>query len=178
MNSSKFTFHFIIFVQLQLSPFSPHYSPLPYPLPHLPHSILPLHCLCPWVLHTCSLTWPFPFFPLLFPSLLPSGHCQFILYFHVSGSILFTCLFCWLGSTYQWDHKDINLFPFGLDLHTFILLVTLLVTCSFPFSFKHIFSSPGIRKSTLVVEVLHCSWLLKKWEAVFFLVRETDNKVH
>ena len=42
---------------------------------------------------------PSLFFPLLPPSLLPSGHCQFVLYFHVSGSILLICLFCWLGST-------------------------------------------------------------------------------
>ena len=29
---------------------------------------------------------------------------QFVLYFHVSGSILLACLFCWLGSPYRWDH--------------------------------------------------------------------------
>ena len=28
------------------------------------------------------------------PLSLPSGYCQFILYFHVSGSILLACLFC------------------------------------------------------------------------------------
>ena len=38
--------------------------------------------------------WPFPVFSLFFP--LPSSHCQFVLYFHVSGSILLTFLFCWL----------------------------------------------------------------------------------
>ena len=82
----------------------PHYSPLPYP-PPLPHSILPLPlCLCLCVLYTCSFTWPFPFFPLLCPSHLPCGHCQFVLYFHAFGLILLTCLFCWLGSTYRWDH--------------------------------------------------------------------------
>ena len=27
----------------------------------------------------CSLSWPFPFFPLLSPSLIPFGHCQFVL---------------------------------------------------------------------------------------------------
>ena len=71
-----------------------------------PHSVSlpPPHCPCPWVLYTCSLTWPFPIFPLLPPSPNPSGHCQFVLYFHVSGYILLACLFCWLGSTYRWDH--------------------------------------------------------------------------
>ena len=39
-----------IVVQLQLSPFFLHYSPLPYPPPHLPHSI-PSNCLCPWVFY-------------------------------------------------------------------------------------------------------------------------------
>ena len=46
----------------------------------------------------------FPFFSPLFPSPLPSAYCQFVLYFHVSGSILLACLFCWLGSTYRWDY--------------------------------------------------------------------------
>ena len=44
-----------------------------------------------------------PFF-LLSPSPLPSGCCQFVLYFHVSGSVLLICLFGWLGSSYRWDH--------------------------------------------------------------------------
>ena len=34
------------------------------------------HCACPWVIHTCSLTSLFPFFPPLSPSPFPSGHCQ------------------------------------------------------------------------------------------------------
>ena len=54
-------------------------------------------CLCPWVLYTCSLTWPFPFFPPLSPS---PHRCQFVLYFHISVSILLACLLCWLGPTY------------------------------------------------------------------------------
>ena len=44
--------------------------------------------------------WPFPFFAPLSPSPLPSGHCQFVLYFNVSGSTLLACLFCSLGSTF------------------------------------------------------------------------------
>ena len=47
--------------------------------------------------------WHHPFFPPLSPSSLPSGYCQFVLYFNVSGYIWLTCLFWWLGSTYRWD---------------------------------------------------------------------------
>ena len=90
-------------VQLQLSPYPPHYSPLPYPAPAPTFNPAP-HCLCSWVLYTCSLTQPFPFFPVLPPSHLPSGQCMFVLYFHAATSILLTCSFCWLGSTYRWDH--------------------------------------------------------------------------
>ena len=84
----------------------PHFPPLlspALPTPHLLLSIPPCpRCLCPWVFYTCSFTWPFPFFSPLSP--IPSGHCQFVLYFNVSVSILLTCLFCWLGPTYRWDH--------------------------------------------------------------------------
>ena len=48
--------------------------------------------------------WSFPIFLLLSPYPLPPGHCQFVLYFNVSGSVLLACLFCWLGSPYRWDH--------------------------------------------------------------------------
>ena len=67
---------------------------LPCPAqPHLPHSILPAphHCLCPWVPYTCSLT-TFPLLPLVIPLPIPSGYCQVVLYFHISASILLTCL--------------------------------------------------------------------------------------
>ena len=47
--------------------------------------------------------WPFPIFSPLSPSHLPSGYCQFVLYFNVSRSTLLACLFYWLGSTYRWD---------------------------------------------------------------------------
>ena len=36
--------------------------------PQTAPTVNPTHCLCPWVLYTVSLTWLFPFFPLLFPS--------------------------------------------------------------------------------------------------------------
>ena len=100
----------LIYLYLLLFNYScPHFSTITLPCPtHSPpptcnpppHS----HCLCPWILYTCSLTWPIPFFPLLSPPPLPSGHCKFVLYFHVYGSILLTGLFCGLGSTYRWDH--------------------------------------------------------------------------
>ena len=40
--------------------------------------------LCPCVLHTCSLM-DLPLFPLLSLSPVPSGYCQFVLYFNISG---------------------------------------------------------------------------------------------
>ena len=41
--------------------------------------------------------------PLLTP-VIPVPWSLSVLYFHVSGSILLVCLFCWLDSTYRWDH--------------------------------------------------------------------------
>ena len=62
------------------------------PTSHLPFVILPHHCLCPWVLSTCFLTWPFPFFYPLPLSSLPSGYCQFVLCFHIASSFCsFVC---------------------------------------------------------------------------------------
>ena len=58
---------------------------------HLPHSVSanpPPHCLCPWVLYTCSLI-TLPLLSCLIP-ILPSGHCQFV----ISMSLV---LFCLLG---------------------------------------------------------------------------------
>ena len=94
----KIQYPFFI-VQLQLSPFSLHYSPLLYPA--TPPTLNPPP---PLYLSMGSLYMFFdgPF--LLSHSPLPSGYCQFVLYFHVSGSILLTCLFCCLASTYRWDH--------------------------------------------------------------------------
>ena len=68
--------------------------------PHLPppstfNLPLPQVCLCPWVVYTCSLT-TFPVFPLPFPLVTVSVF--------ISMSLVLFCLFCWLGSTYRWDH--------------------------------------------------------------------------
>ena len=100
-----FVFFFYCYSIPVVPVFPPLLSPaLPCP-PSSPTFNPPHHCcLCPWVLYTFSLTWPFHFFPLLSSSPLPYGYCQFVLYFHVSASILLACLFCWLGSTYGWDH--------------------------------------------------------------------------
>ena len=82
--------------------FSPLLSPAQHK-PHLPHSSpLPIaFCRVPLYM---SLDLTLLFFPPLSSFLFPSGYCQFALYFHVSGSILLACLFCWLGCTYRWDH--------------------------------------------------------------------------
>ena len=90
------TLIYFIVVLLQLSQFPPPivpifpllFSPAPSIPPPCSHSQPPSCCLCPWVLYIHSLTRPFPLFPLLSISPLPSGHCQFIPYFHVSGSML------------------------------------------------------------------------------------------
>ena len=87
-----------MFILLQLSQFTP-FSLLHLDQPWLPQSN-PTLCPCPCVIHTCSLTSPFPFFPPLTPSPLPSGHCQSLPCFHVCGSILFISLFCSLKSSY------------------------------------------------------------------------------
>ena len=37
------------------------------------------------------------------PCTPPSGYCRSVPCFHGSSSILFVCLFCWLGSSYRWN---------------------------------------------------------------------------
>ena len=94
--------HFFIVVQVQLSPFSPHRSSPPHWLPPPNLNRTPL-----WFVHGSFIHVPWQpslFFPPLSPSLLPSGYCQFVLYFNVSHYILLPYFFCWLGSTYRWDH--------------------------------------------------------------------------
>ena len=59
-----------------------HFQP-DLPWPHLP--LPPFSFVNGSLIH--GPWWPFPFFPLLSPSLLPSGYCQFVLYFYVSAYI-------------------------------------------------------------------------------------------
>ena len=72
--------------------------PLTCPPPLLSPSNLP-----PLALSMCPLYMfldgPSPIFPH-YPSSLPSGYCQFVLYFNVSGYILLAYLLCWLGLTW------------------------------------------------------------------------------
>ena len=59
-------------------------------------------------LNFCSVTVVPPFSPLLSPTSHPTPTVNplplSVLNFQFSGSILLSCLFCWLGSTYRWDH--------------------------------------------------------------------------
>ena len=72
------------------------FSPLPssiHPTSHS-HSQVPHHCLCVCIIHTCSLSSFFPFFPPISLSLFTSGHYQSVSCFHACGSVLFISLFC------------------------------------------------------------------------------------
>ena len=93
-------------VLLLFSHSCPHFSPIAFHCPA--HSSSPTlnprsHGAHPWVPHMCSLTCPFPFFPPISHPPLPLWPLS-VLYFHVFRSLLFTCLFYWLGSTYMWDY--------------------------------------------------------------------------
>ena len=84
--------NYFIVVQLQLSAFSPHPSIPPQPNPPLSSaSTLPLGFV-----HVSFIVVPENPSPIL-PSPLPSGYCQIVLNFNVSGYILFA-FFCWLCS--------------------------------------------------------------------------------
>ena len=113
----------IIIIFLLLFKYSWLHFPSPLPLPPIP-TLVPtpfgfvhgsfIHV--PW--------WPFLYFPPLSPFPLPSGYCQFVPYFNVSGSILLICLFCRLGSTYTRDYMvfvfHVLVFPKApsIDMHS------------------------------------------------------------
>ena len=82
-------FYFI--VELHFPHFPPlfsHILPTPPPTFNPPPTLLSLSMgLLSKFLDNCS-----PFFPVI---ALPSAYSQFVLYFHVSGSMLLTCLFCY-----------------------------------------------------------------------------------
>ena len=124
-----FLFFFELFYYSCLS-FPPLLSPAP-PTP-CSHSQSPPCCPCLWVICTCSLNRPFPFFPPLSPSTLPSGPCRSVPCFHATGSILLICLFCSLGSCTRCDHMVdkcyLYIYIYGytyiyLHINTFIILI-------------------------------------------------------
>ena len=83
---------YFIVVHVQLSAFSPHHSPPPQPSPPPSPDSTPRLSF----VHVSFIVVPenpFPLFPPL-SSYLPSGYCQIILNFNVSGYILLACLFC------------------------------------------------------------------------------------
>ena len=87
---------FFIVGQLQLFPFSPHYSPLPYPSPTSHIQSSPHHChLCPWVRSVCSLTCSFPFSPH-FPLAL-SPPITVSLFFISTSLVIFCLLACFVN---------------------------------------------------------------------------------
>ena len=98
-----------IFISYSCPNFFPCCSPLLHPL-HCSLNQSPPCCPLPWVLYRCSLTKPYPFFPSFFLCPFPSGHCQFVPYFHTSGSILLICLLCSYSSAYRRDHIVVGLF--------------------------------------------------------------------
>ena len=97
---------FLKYICLYFHPTMPSTTPMPTSHPQT----YPLW-LCPCVLYMCSLMA----LPLLSLSLLLSGYYQFVLYFNVSGSILFSPLF-WLGSTHRGDHMVFVLIPWLISL--------------------------------------------------------------
>ena len=98
--------------------FPPINLPLPYTTPNSHIQSSPSPCLCPWVVYKfLDLIIPLLSPVILFP---PPLWLLSILYVHVFVSVLLTCLFCWLGSTYRWDHM-IFVFTTWLISHSIIL---------------------------------------------------------
>ena len=70
-------FHYFSLKKLLLNYNCPHYPLLLSPA--LPTINPPTHCLCQWVIYTCSLTWFFPFFPLCSsPTLWSLSDCSLL----------------------------------------------------------------------------------------------------
>ena len=77
-------------VQVVTSIFPPPWSPAPC-IPTSYPQTYPIW-LCPCVFYTCSLV-DLPLFCPIITLPHPSGYCQFVLYFNLSGYILLACLF-------------------------------------------------------------------------------------
>ena len=64
----------------------------PPPSPPRPHSPSPPRCPCPWVIHTCSLTSPFPFLPqVLISASSLMFHSVFLTYLFFCACRLMCC---------------------------------------------------------------------------------------
>ena len=63
----------------------------------IPPQAVPTCCPCPWVIHTCSLSSPLPFFPTLSAPPLVT-----VSLLHVSVPLVLCCSS--LDSSYRWDH--------------------------------------------------------------------------
>ena len=83
--------YFLLFFKYGFLYFPPQLPPVPANPTSNPGSY-PLW-LCPCVLYTGSLMTLLLFSPII-PSHLPSGYCESVLYFSVSGYMLLACLFC------------------------------------------------------------------------------------
>ena len=88
----RFSFFFLIIVQVQLSPFSPHHAPCPthprlppWNLPPLSSSMYPLY------MFPDGTSPLFPHYPSPLSFLVT---VSLFFYFSVSGYILLACLFC------------------------------------------------------------------------------------
>ena len=149
MDTYNFFFYYCPLFPLLLSPASsnPHSQRQSPP----PQRQSPPLCPCQWVLSTCSFAYPFPLIPLMSPSPLPSGHCQFVLYFHVSASFSLVCLLCWLDSTYKSDDMVFVLHCLAYFMYNFI---------------KKTHWSLYLR-SILEVWLNHVSKLLRWWFSVY-----------
>ena len=69
--------YILLIVLLQLSHFSPLYSPMPYTPPHSTSSF-PHLSSCPWVIHVGSLASPYPILVLTSPCLVSIYHLCFL----------------------------------------------------------------------------------------------------
>ena len=76
---------FILVYSISVVPTFPPLASSTQPTPHS-HRPSPHHCPCPWAIHTCSLTNPFPFFPPFPPYPLAAGSL-----FHVSVFLIQFC---------------------------------------------------------------------------------------
>ena len=138
---------------------------LPTPTFHIQSSLHPIVFVHGSFIHVPW--WPFPFFAPLSASPVPSGSCQFVLYFHVSGSILLVCLFCWLGSTHRWwDHLVIIWY---LSFTTWLISFSIIVSSSMQAVME------GRIKTYFLFLFFSCTWNSTLYS--FQVYRDTSNWV-